>query len=38
MQLNANKDIFEVNFGDAGIGYAFLSEDGTRGKFLWQCL
>jgi uncharacterized protein YwqG len=38
MQLNANKDLFEVNFGDAGIGYAFLSEDGTRGKFLWQCL
>jgi len=27
---------FEVNFGDAGVGYAFLSEDGTTSKFLWQ--
>lgn len=24
------------NFGDAGIGYLFLSEDGRVGKFLWQ--
>ncbi|MGW1543101.1 hypothetical protein ACWCPM_23160 [Streptomyces sp. NPDC002309] len=26
-----------VNFGDAGIGYAFESPDGTEGRFLWQC-
>lgn len=38
LQLDSANDIFSINFGDAGIGYAFLSEDGTRGKFLWQCL
>jgi hypothetical protein len=27
----------KINFGDAGIGYAFISEDGQVGKFLWQC-
>ncbi len=25
------------NFGDAGIGYIFVSADGTEGRFLWQC-
>lgn len=25
------------NFGDAGIGYAFISQDGTTARFLWQC-
>ena len=25
------------NFGDAGIAYVFVSPDGTRGRFLWQC-
>ncbi|WIG60712.1 MAG: hypothetical protein OJF49_003460 [Ktedonobacterales bacterium] len=24
-------------FGDGGIGYAFISEDGEQGRFLWQC-
>jgi hypothetical protein len=38
LQLDSTNDLFWVNFGDAGVGYAFLSEDGTRGKFLWQCL
>ncbi len=28
---------FDINFGDAGVGYAFLSPDGRSGKFLWQC-
>jgi Domain of unknown function (DUF1963) len=28
---------FYVNFGDAGIGYAYISEDGRSGRFLWQC-
>lgn len=37
LQLNSMPAPFEVNFGDAGVGYAFLSEDGTTGKFLWQC-
>lgn len=27
-----------INFGDAGRGYAFISEDGMTGKFLWQCM
>jgi len=30
--------MFEIKFGEAGTGYAFLNEDGTRGKFLWQSL
>jgi hypothetical protein len=29
---------FWINLGDAGSGYGFISEDGTVGKFLWQCL
>ncbi|GER89710.1 hypothetical protein KDW_38720 [Dictyobacter vulcani] len=38
LQLDSANLPFYVNFGDAGVGYAFLSEDGTRGKFLWQGL
>ena len=38
LQLDSASVPFSVNFGDAGVGYAFLSEDGTSGKFLWQCL
>jgi uncharacterized protein YwqG len=38
LQLDSVHVPFYVNFGDAGIGYAFLSEDGRSGKFLWQCL
>jgi hypothetical protein len=32
-------DLFDynINFGDAGIGYAFIDEDGATAKFLWQC-
>jgi uncharacterized protein YwqG len=37
LQLDSANVPFSVNFGDAGVGYAFLSEDGTSGKFLWQC-
>jgi uncharacterized protein YwqG len=37
LQLDSASVPFWVNFGDAGIGYAFISEDGRRGKFLWQC-
>ncbi|MGW7413610.1 hypothetical protein [Streptomyces sp. NPDC054863] len=36
-QLDSTALPFEVNFGDAGIGYAFLSPDGKEGRFLWQC-
>ncbi|GAA2112455.1 hypothetical protein [Actinomadura alba] len=28
---------FFFNFGDGGIGYAFVSPDGKEGRFLWQC-
>jgi hypothetical protein len=37
LQLDSPSVPFDINFGDAGVGYAFLSEDGTAGKFLWQC-
>ncbi len=37
LQLDSGDVPFSINFGDVGIGYAFLSEDGMIGKFLWQC-
>ncbi|GAA3831957.1 hypothetical protein GCM10022403_076430 [Streptomyces coacervatus] len=37
VQLDAGELPFYVNFGDAGVGYAFLSPDGKEGRFLWQC-
>ncbi len=37
LQLDSTSVPFEINFGDAGVGYAFLSQDGCTGKFLWQC-
>lgn len=37
LQLDSGDVPFEVNFGDAGIGYGFISDDGLTGKFLWQC-
>lgn len=37
LQLDSANVPFSINFGDAGVGYAFISEDGTKGKFLWQC-
>ena len=37
MQLDSTAIPFFVNFGDAGVGYAFLSQDGNKAKFLWQC-
>ena len=36
-QLDSPLLPFDVNFGDSGIGYVFLSQDGRSGKFLWQC-
>lgn len=35
-QIDSSDDLFFLNFGDAGVGYAFLSADGTQGRFLWQ--
>lgn len=37
VQLDSGKLPFDVNFGDAGVGYAFTSPDGKEGRFLWQC-
>lgn len=37
LQLDSCSVPFSINFGDAGVGYAFLNEDGTQAKFLWQC-
>jgi uncharacterized protein YwqG len=37
LQLDSTSVPFDVNFGDAGIGYAFVSGDRAMGRFLWQC-
>src|SRR5262249_37920466 len=37
LQLDSTPVPLDIDFGDAGMGYAFLSRDGTRGKFVWQC-
>src|SRR5881296_2484384 len=37
LQLDSTQVPFWINFGDAGIGYAFINRNGTEGKFLWQC-
>ncbi len=36
-QLDSAGLPFHVDFGDMGVGYAFLSPDGKEGRFLWQC-
>lgn len=36
LQLSEDDERFLVNFGTDGIGYALISEDGMRAKFLWQ--
>lgn len=38
LQLDSTEDLpFAVNFGDAGVGYAFLDEKTGQGRFCWQC-
>lgn len=37
LQLDSAQVPFWINFGDAGIGYAFINRSGTEGRFLWQC-
>jgi uncharacterized protein YwqG len=37
LQLDSSRVPFSINFGDVGIGYLFLSNDGNTAKFLWQC-
>jgi hypothetical protein len=36
-QLEGSDALYDVNFGDAGVGYGFLDADGSEGRFLWQC-
>jgi uncharacterized protein YwqG len=36
LQLDSTKVPFFVNFGDTGVGYAFISVDGRKARFLWQ--
>jgi uncharacterized protein YwqG len=37
LQLDSAQVPFWINFGDAGVGYAFMDASGKEGKFLWQC-
>ena len=37
LQLDSASVPFSINFGDAGVGYGFISDDKKRAKFLWQC-
>lgn len=37
LQLDSTSVPFFINFGDGGVGYAFLNEGGDQAKFLWQC-
>lgn len=37
IQLDSCSLPFEINFGDAGIAYAFINNTASKGKFLWQC-
>lgn len=36
-QLDSCQLPFEVNFGDTGVGYLFLSPDGKNAEFFFQC-
>lgn len=37
LQLDSMDVPFEINFGDAGVAYVYINQDGTIGKMLWQC-
>lgn len=36
LQLDSTRVPFHVNFGDAGVAYAFINPHATQGKLLWQ--
>jgi hypothetical protein len=36
LQIDSMTTPFDLHFGDGGVGYALLHEDGTKGCFLWQ--
>lgn len=35
-KVNQDEDPFMINFAPDGTGYAFISEDGRRAKFMWS--
>jgi uncharacterized protein YwqG len=35
--IDSGTDAYSINFGDCGVGYVFVSLDGRRARFLWQC-
>lgn len=37
LQLDSYDAPFYVNFGDAGIGHAFLNPESGEGRFFWHC-
>ena len=37
MDNTSESNDYSINFGDAGIGYAFIRTDGRAARFLWQC-
>ena len=37
LQIDSHTDRYRLNWGDAGVGYVFVAEDGTAARFLWQC-
>jgi uncharacterized protein YwqG len=37
IQLDSTNVPFYINFGDAGVGYGFISDNNKCAKFLWQC-
>jgi len=38
MQIDSAEGQYDVNFGDAGVAYVFIAEDGTQARFFWQCM
>jgi len=37
LQIDSATDRYELAFGDLGVGYVFVSRDGTSARFLYQC-
>ncbi len=37
VQLDTDSLPLYVDFGDGGVGYAFVAPDRLEGRFLWQC-
>ena len=38
MQIDSTGAAYEINLGDGGVAYVFLSEDGSQAQILWQSL